>query len=233
MMKLKSLKNHNLKELLWKYKHLSLVSLYGFAQIWFQYCERTVRPKYYMYSPLDDCIPFVKYFVVPYLFWFIYMALGFLYLAVVSKKDFYRLCIYIFGGMYLCYGLYLLFPNGQNLRPVITDNDVFSRIIKHIYATDTPTNVAPSIHVFNSIAVHTALVNCPRFREKRGWRLASFISMVTIIASTVFIKQHSIKDVMWGILLAMAFYIAIYHMPKWLSAKGVVSIDIKEASSLK
>jgi len=228
MMRLQTLKsNGKLKELLWKYKHLSLVSLYGFAQIWFQYCERTVRPKYYMHSPIDDYIPFVKYFVVPYLFWFIYMALGFLYLAVVSKKDFYKLCLYMFGGMYLCYVLYLLFPNGQNLRPIITENDVFSRMIKYIYATDTPTNVAPSIHVFNSIAVHVALVNCHQFREKRRWRLASFICMIIISASTVLIKQHSIKDVMWSVLLATAFYIAIYQIPKWVFSKDLVSLDIK------
>ncbi|MBM7582036.1 hypothetical protein JOD02_000873 [Caldicoprobacter guelmensis] len=227
------LNKHEVKALLWKYKHLSLVSLYGFAQIWFQYCERTVRPKYFMYSMLDNYIPFIKYFVVPYLFWFIYMGLGFLYLAVVSKKDFYRLCIYMFGGMYLCYVLYLLFPNGQNLRPIITDNDIFSRIIKHIYATDTPTNVAPSIHVFNSIAVHVSLVNCPQFREKRWMKLASFICMTTISASTVLIKQHSIKDVMWSILLAMAFYVAIYQVPKWLPSKNEVSINIKGVSSMK
>ncbi len=233
MIKLKTVKDRSLKELLWEYKHLSLASLYGIAQIWFQYCERTVQPKYYMFSPLDNYIPFVKYFVVPYLFWFIYMGLGFLYLAVVSKKDFYKLCIYMFGGMYLCYVLYLIFPNGQNLRPIITETDVFSRIIKHIYTTDTPTNVAPSIHVFNSIAIHVALINCPQFRQKRWMKLASFICMITISASTVFIKQHSIKDVMWSILLAAVFYIAVYQIPKWMSGKSVVSVNIKEVSSLK
>ncbi|MCM8899632.1 phosphatidic acid phosphatase [Caldicoprobacter algeriensis] len=233
MMQYKTLRKHEIKALLLKYKHFVLVSLYGFAQIWFQYCERTVRPKYFMYSPLDNHIPFVKYFVVPYLFWFIYMGIGFLYLGLVSKKDFYRLCIYMFGGMYLCYVLYLLFPNGQNLRPTITENDVFSRIIKHIYATDTPTNVAPSIHVFNSIAVHVSLVNCPEFRKKRWMKLASLICMLTISASTVLIKQHSIKDVMWSIVLAVVFYVAIYQVPKWLPCKSVVSINVKEVSSLK
>jgi hypothetical protein len=187
-MKPRDRKKLTLKEFLYKYRHFSLVSLYGIAQVFFQYCERTVQPKYYMYSSLDNYIPFVKYFVIPYLFWFIYMGIGFVYLGLVSKKDYFRLCIYMFGGMYLCYILYLIFPNGQRLRPAITENDIFSRMIKHIYATDTPTNVAPSIHVYNSIAVHVALINCPRLRKKTLVKLASLMCMLLIIASTVLIK---------------------------------------------
>jgi len=229
-MKLEHRKKLDFKELIYKYKHFSLVSLYGFAQIFFQYCERTVQPKYIMYSPLDNYIPFVKYFVVPYLFWFIYMGIGFLYLGLVSKKDYYRLCIYMFGGMYLCYILYLMFPNGQQLRPVITENDIFSRMIKHIYATDTPTNVAPSIHVYNSIAVHVALIKSSRFKKNRLAKLASLICMLLICASTVLIKQHSIKDVLWAIVLAVVFYPIAYYLSGRIKYKHMVTTGAEEAS---
>ncbi len=217
-----------LKRLINKYKHFLLLSLYGFAQIWFNYCERTIRPKYIMYSRLDDYIPFVKEFVLAYLFWFVYMGIGFIYLGLVSKKDYYKLCVFMFGGMYLCYILYSIFPNGQNLRPVITENDIFSRMIKHIYTTDTPTNVAPSIHVFNSIAVHVALVNCPTLEDKRLAKWASLICMLAICASTVLIKQHSIKDVMWSILLAIIFYEAIYRLPKWITCRHMATDNGEE-----
>jgi len=172
-----------------------------------------------MYSPIDSYIPFIKEFVIPYLFWFVYMALGFIYLGLVSKKDYYRLCIFIFGGMCVCYTIYMIFPSAQNLRPIITEDDVFSQMIKHIYATDTNTNVAPSIHVFNSIAVHVALVNYPGFNKKKFWKNASFITMILICLSTVFIKQHSIKDAIWAGALAFVFYIIIYLLPKWLSTR--------------
>ena len=159
-MKPRDRKKLTLKEFLYKYRHFSLVSLYGIAQVFFQYCERTVQPKYYMYSSLDNYIPFVKYFVIPYLFWFIYMGIGFVYLGLVSKGLFPAVHIYVWRNVPVLHTL-LIFPNGQRLRPAITENDIFSRMIKHIYATDTPTNVAPSIHVYNSIAVHVALINCP------------------------------------------------------------------------
>ena len=217
---------------LWdKYRHFSLLSLYGICQIWFNYCERTVRPKYFMYSPIDDYIPFVKVFVVPYLFWFVYMGIGFLYLGLVSKKDYYRLCWFIFGGMCICYTLYMIFPNAQNLRPVIVENDIFSRMIKHIYSTDTNTNVAPSIHVLNSIAVHVALINCEEFKkEPKIWRALSFTTAVLICLSTVFIKQHSIKDGMWAALLATVLYIVIYKVPAFLEKRDIYATDANKSS---
>lgn len=221
------LNKRKLLELWTKYWHFSLLSLYGVCQIWFNYCERTIRPEYFMYSVIDDYIPFIKVFVLAYLFWFVYMALGFLYLGIVSRKDYFRLCWFIFGGMCICYILYMIFPNAQNLRPEIVDNDILSRIIKHIYNTDTNTNVAPSIHVLNSIAVHVALMNCEKFRRgPKVWQLLSLISAILISLSTIFIKQHSIKDGMWAILLALGLYFTIYVLPEYLTYRKVFATDL-------
>jgi hypothetical protein len=101
----------------------------------------------------------------------------------------------------------------KNLRPTITGSDVFSRIVRGIYAIDTPTNVAPSMHVLNSIAIHIGLTGYEPFKKRPGLRLTSFILMVTISASTVFIKQHSVLDGLWAIALSIALYIIIYLVP--------------------
>jgi hypothetical protein len=83
-----------------------------------------------------------------------------------------------------------------------------------VYATDTPTNVCPSVHVINSIAVNAALQHSEDFaREKRNGRLASHILTILICLSTVFIKQHSVMDVGWGIVTGMVFYIPLYVLP--------------------
>lgn len=183
-----------------------------------------------MVSKFDAYIPFVKEFVVPYLFWFAYMFISFIYLGLVSKKDYYRLCIYMFGGMAICYIIYMFFPTIQHLRQPITGTDIFSRAIQHIYSTDTPTNVAPSIHVFNSIAVHVAISHCDVLKKKRLLQWGSFISMLAISASTVLIKQHSIKDVMWGIILAGILYGFIYYLPRLLAARSILRTRTQEAT---
>lgn len=202
-----------------EYKHFLLLSLYGLLYIWFYYLEKTVVPEYDMFSPMDTKIPFIKEFVIPYLFWYIYMAFGFIYLGIVSKKDYYRLFLFMFFGMVICYAIYGIFPNGQSLRPVITENDIFSRIMKGIYAADTPTNVAPSIHVLNSIAVHVGLIGYEPFKKNIGLRITSFILMVIISASTVLVKQHSILDGLWAIALSIVLYVAIYLVPDLIAER--------------
>jgi hypothetical protein len=200
------------KKLLGDYKHFFILLLYVPLYMWFLYLEKTIVPKYYMFSPFDLKIPFVKEFVVPYLFWYIYMVFGFIYLGIVSKKDYYKMFWFIFIGMFICYCVYSIFPNGQNLRPTITGNDIFSRIVDGIYTIDTPTNVAPSMHVLNSIAIHIGLTGYEPFKKRLGLRLISLILMVIISVSTVFVKQHSILDGLWAIALSIALYIAIYSV---------------------
>ena len=75
-----------------------------------------------------------------------------------------------------------------------------------LYSTDTATNVCPSIHVFNSVTLMMAYYRSRIFEEpRRRWmRPASAVLCLSIIASTVLLKQHSCIDVVMGILLAMA-----------------------------
>jgi len=195
-----------------QYSYLSVLLFYLAIQAVFSHLENTVVPRYYMENRLDRYIPFVKVFVVPYLFWFIYIVGALVYLGLRSRKDFLGLCAFMFIGMSICMVIYYLLPNGQRLRPIIMDTDIFSRMIKAVYKNDTPTNVAPSIHVLNSIAVHVALVRYEPFGKNRLLKWTSFAIMVSIILSTVFIKQHAAIDVLWGMVLSCAMYYLVYRV---------------------
>lgn len=181
--------------------------------IWFKCLEVILVPQYFIHTALDDRIPFVKELVVPYLLWFPYIAYGLLYTGIHSKTDFYKLFVFLAGGMSVAYIAYMLFPNAQDLRPVIAQNDPFSAMVKFIYATDTPTNVCPSVHVINSIAVNAALQHSEDFASKKNRKLTSHVLTILICLSTVFIKQHSIADMGWGIAVAAPFYILLYVVP--------------------
>lgn len=212
---------------IFEYKHFLILLLFIPLQLFFVYCEKKVVPEYFMYSKIDSYIPFVKEFIIPYLLWYIYMIFAFTYLGFCSKKDFYKLFAFIFLGMIISCIIYLIFPNAQNLRPVITDKDVFSLIVKDIYTIDTPTNVAPSIHVINSIAVHSALTHYPKFRSCKRANLISFISCIIISFSTVFVKQHSIKDVLWAVVLSAILYFIIYGIPKLMESRVTAEEGMK------
>ena len=103
------------------------------------------------------------------------------------------------------------YPNGHYLRPAtFAHNNIFVHLVKWLYATDTATNLFPSIHVYNSIAVNMAVWHCDNFKNKKVIRYGSAILMVSIILSTMFLKQHSVFDVVTGILLAIFIYTLVY-----------------------
>ena len=198
-----------------KYKHfVYLVMVFLFLILWFSHLKETIIPRHIMYSRFDGMIPFVKEFVVAYYFWFAYMAIGFIYLGLVSKADFYRMEIFLALGMSVSFAIFMLYPNAQFPRPSVPGKDVFSNLVNFIYAHDGTNNVFPSIHVCNSIGVHLALINCSKLKDKKFIKSLSFVVSVSICASTVFIKQHSIIDVAGGMILAFLVYMFIYKLPK-------------------
>jgi membrane-associated phospholipid phosphatase len=204
-----------LRNLYHKYGHFLYGLVFIAINMVFNRLEQTVVPKYYMETWLDNYIPFVKVFVIPYVVWFIYIVAVPVYFGFTSRKDFMQLCTFMAVGQAICMLIYYLFPNGQSLRPTITDNDVFSRMIQVIYDNDTSTNVAPSIHVLHALAIHIGLMNYPPFRKKRLLPVVSFLVMVSVVLSTVFIKQHAIMDVFYGLLLSGVLYVLIYKYIPW------------------
>lgn len=198
-----------------KYKH-AWVLLYAFLYLpWFFWLEsRTNLPYHVIHVWLDDKIPFVEYFIVPYLLWFVYVAAVFLYLFFKgTKQEFYRYCAFLFTGMTLFLVISTIYPNGHLLRPTeFPRHNIFTFAVQILYQTDTPTNIFPSIHVFNSIAAHRALVNNPRLGRNRLIRGASLVLMVSIILATMFLKQHSALDVMAGIVLGTLMDQIVYRM---------------------
>ena len=164
-------------------------------------------PEVWVHCRLDDLIPFCKYAVIPYFAWFVWIPFTLFYLLwKAPRADFWRLCLPLFAGMTIALAVYVVVPNGLDLRPYrVYGSDFFARTVRQLYTTDTATNVCPSIHVFNSVTLTMAYYRSRIFDEpRRRWmRPAAAVLCVSIIASTVLLKQHSCIDVVLGILLAL------------------------------
>lgn len=197
-----------------KYKH-SLVLLYGLIYMpWFLWLEsRANLPYHVIHISLDDKLPFIEYFIIPYLFWFLYVAAVFIYLFFQkNKKEFYQYCIFLFTGMTLFLIISTVYPNGHLLRPSSFErHNVFTFAVQILYQADTATNIFPSLHVFNSIAAHRAVANNAKLRGNLLIRGGSFLLMVSIILATMFLKQHSVLDVISGIMLGMLMDQLVYR----------------------
>lgn len=202
-----------IKHFLSRYRH-AWVFLYALIYMpWFLYLEKTVTSNYFViYSIFDSYIPFCEYFVVPYMLWFPYIAAALLYFFFTDTESFYKAAAFLFSGMTLFLIISTIFPNGLNLRPSYFARDnVFVDMVKLIYMADTPTNVLPSLHVYNSVAACAALRRDTRFSSNRILNCGCLILTVSIVLSTMFLKQHSVVDVIAGCVMAYLMYQFVYE----------------------
>lgn len=198
--------------LLRRYKHVWVFSYFLIYIPWFLHLERTVFSYHIMYHYLDDYIPFNEYFIVPYYWWFLYMMMTIAFFFLKDVEEFYRYVFYLVIGMTFCLLVCQIYPNGTDFRPTVDPNKNWAMyLVSLIHKADTPTNVFPSIHVYNSIGTYIAIAKSKHLKNNRLIQILSFISMVTICASTVFLKQHSILDVFGAIIVGYIVYLILYH----------------------
>ena len=182
------------------------------------YLERTITHEYHvLHTWVDDIIPFNEYFIIPYFIWFIYVASVLIFFFFKDVDEFYRFGLYLALGMSISLFICQIFPNGTDLRPVNLDpnKNIFTHMVSFIYKTDTNTNVFPSIHVFNSIATHVAILRSRFFYNNMKVKAISFIIMISICLSTLFLKQHSFLDVVGATILSYVIYQLIYAKIPW------------------
>jgi len=164
----------------------------------------------FLRTPLDDLIPVVGPFAVPYV-----SLRPFIYLSAVLFLLF-RVRIYRSAAVSMIvvlvtsYALYAFLQTYID-RPAIAGDDLFSRMIRDIYASDQPYNDFPSLHASLStiFAIHWLRVD-----RRVGVPIAIWAAL--IVLSTVFVKQHYLPDVVAGVLLGS---VASRWSLRWLAAR--------------
>ena len=156
-------------------------------------------------TPLDRMIPTIPAFFVPYAIWWLLFpgALVF-FLFYGTRKDFLKLCFILFGGYTICMVVYTIWPNGLNLRVPLAGSDLFTLGVQWLRSIDPPRNVCPSMHVSSTIAIDIVVRQCRYIR--RSAKNIEMVIAVLISVATIFIRQHSIIDVVLGFAMSWALY---------------------------
>ncbi|MCR5031739.1 MAG: phosphatase PAP2 family protein [Lachnospiraceae bacterium] len=190
-----------------------------FYLLWFAYLEKTTTRNYTLiHTKVDDYIPFLEVFIIPYLMWFFYVAFTVIYLYLTNRREYIRACIFLFTGMTIFLAISTIFPNGHHLRPTYMSRDnIFTAMVSTLWRSDTATNLWPSIHVYNSIGAHVALMHSPEFTARKRNRVISLILCISIILSTMFLKQHSVFDVATAFIMAAIMHLLVYQRELFFS----------------
>ena len=122
-------------------KRVIPVALYTvFYLLCFSYLENRHVRYHIIDSSLDDKIPFCEYFIIPYLLWFLYIAVtvGYFLFFNENTTEFWSLILNLAIGMTLFLIVSYVYPNGLNIRPAeFTNDSVFTRMVQFLYRTDT------------------------------------------------------------------------------------------------
>lgn len=160
-------------------------------------------------SDLDRLLPFIPAFIIPYTIWYPFIAGSLVLFFFKDRKLYYRALLTLCLGLVACYGVYAVFQTTVQ-RPVLSGEGLLTVMVNFVYTNDQPFNCFPSIHVLTSYIMIKGLrqlrtmPSMPRFALMAiGW---------SIIASTVFVKQHVLLDAAGAIMLVELLFAGV----KWL-----------------
>ena len=130
-----------------EFRHLKLLIFWPLFGLAFLTVERFwIRDSYFPVScALDEHIPFCEYFLIPYLFWFVFLVRIHVYALFYDIESFKKLMKFIIISYNIALFIYIIFPNCQDLRPLAFERDnAFTRFLAgFISSIQTPMYVHP------------------------------------------------------------------------------------------
>jgi membrane-associated phospholipid phosphatase len=150
----------------------------------------------HLQTSIDRALPLVPIFVIPYDSLNLYVYLSLILFLLLRNRLFQSAALSMIGAWLVSY-LFYFFLQTEVVRPVVMGNDIFSRMVRDVYAGDSPFNDFPSLHTSIStiLAIHWF-----RMDRRIGWPVAVWTAL--IVASTLLVKQHYVADLVSGLVLA-------------------------------
>lgn len=167
-------------------------------------------------TDLDHAIPFVPIFILPYVIWYAFIVIM---LATFCAKDrglYYRTLFTQCLGLIACFIIYSVFQTTVP-RPEIPVEGMLYRVVNWVYSTDNPYNCFPSVHVLTSYLMIKGTNACPGLPKPA--KILAKLCAVSIIVSTLFVKQHALLDIAAAVLLVELLWAVVFR----LTARSSVS----------
>lgn len=157
--------------------------------------------------PIDNLIPFVPAFIIPYVLVFIEWGYCYLLAPMLGREQMGRFTTALMMGFLTIFIIFFAFPTTY-MRPPQSDNDgFFAKLMHMVFGIDEPSRCLPSLHCFMGWMCWRLVYK--QERVKKWIRVTNFLLALLILPTTLLVKQHVIVDVPTGVLMAeLAWFIA-------------------------
>jgi membrane-associated phospholipid phosphatase len=165
--------------------------------------DRPIGNTHIVKTRLDERIPLVPEFSIPYLL-FLPTLIGTILYAYISNTEFKQLAESIIVVYLLSYAFFIVYQTHVP-RPKLASNDIYTNLVRWIYKHDKPYNCLPSTHSSGAtiLAVYYLTVS-----SSLGW-IAAIFSLL-IVLSTLFVKQHYVPDAISGVILGLVVSLLLF-----------------------
>ena len=176
-------------------------------------------------TKFDSYIPFMPFFILPYILWYGFILVYLVYLCFKDTKIYVKTLTVIVVGELLCFITYFFFQTTVS-RPPLEGKGMLIDLVQIIYGRDLPYNCFPSIHVLTTLAI---MLGCLHVKNKHIFHSISIhFTGIMIIISTVFVKQHVILDVFGSLFLALFTYGIVFELFQFHWTKKSDTMYLKE-----
>ena len=155
---------------------------------------------HYLGSSIDNYIPYISLFVIPYCIFYLYIVLGPILVARYSEYFFYRFILAGIIGSVIGAISFLIKPT-YVIIPQLIPLNFLDHILIFLRSCDYIGRSCPSFHCFLAALVFIPIAST--YNIKYELKVKSFIISFLIILATLFTKQHVIIDSISGVLLAV------------------------------
>ncbi|MGG4490594.1 phosphatase PAP2 family protein [Metabacillus idriensis] len=196
------------KEALSKFRDLSGLLIFPVLGMIYEILNASKLGAENIGTVFDSFIPFVPVFILPYIFWYVFMFGFLLYFWWKNPSVYWKTIIAIVIGEIICFVTYFFFQTTVP-RPQITGDSFLLQLVSMIYKADAPLNCFPSIHVLTTMIIMLSFTKI----KDTGKRMNIFTQFtgILIILSTLFVKQHVIYDVISSVFLASGLWIILFE----------------------
>ncbi len=166
------------------------------------------RPHYDMTTSFDRATPVIPAFMIVYFGCFLFWGIFYIMCGRVSRQHCAKFVTFDILTRTVCGIIFLVMPT-TNVRPLIEDSDVFSRILNFLYSIDAADNLFPSIHCLVSWNCFVGIRNVKIYSLRT--RIIAFIGAILVFISTLVTKQHVIADVISAVVLSEIVWYIVNH----------------------
>ena len=160
------------------------------------------------YTPFDDKIPLVPWFIYIYHLAFLFVIIFYLLAAAKNKKLVYDVALTI-SIAFLLSGIIYFFFQSRLIKPDFTPVTFTDKFLFWTWNATNPTNNFPSQHCYIAIAQFLCCFDC---KQMNGWlRFVGCGSAIMVVLSTVLTKQHYWLDFVGALAIMLPIYLIIKH----------------------